>query len=359
MSRLLLALSSTLVCVATIEMYLRLAQPGSVHALDNAAFTRPSQLPGQTWELIPHAGNPHFVGGPVSINEHGLRGPSFELNKTAGTYRILAVGDSVTFGYGVADDAGFARQLGSRLDVPGMQVEVLNAGLPGAGLSYYRESVQRWCSRVDADLVLVNLVLNDIAVYPGTPPQPAPTRAAAAPDLAPVLARSYAYTRGFRYAKSLLYNLGVLDLGNSEGYRFAALAEPTPATEVAWTSSLAVLAQVVDRTAACGAPLVFTVFPLEMQLDPEILSLYRDEMGLDLAADLAEMSPQRRLAAFADERGVPLVDLAPAFSEEPVAKLFLVGGYISRDPVHPSALGHARAAEYLARTLALWGTARP
>lgn len=344
LARLALAAASTLACLLAVEAYLRLVHPGSIDALDTGAFTRRSTRPGQTTELIPHAGNPHFVGGPVSINEHGFRGPSFAVEKPPGTFRVLAVGDSVTFGYGVAEEASFVRILESRLEAPGSRVEVINAGLPGAGLSYQREAIRRWCARLDADLVLANLVLNDVTTYAQDPP------ARSAPP-ANWLDHSYAYTRAFRYGKSLLYNLGVLELGNSEGYRFVALAEPSPAAEAAWTSSLAVLDEVVATTEACGAPLVFTVFPLEMQLDPAVLALYRDEMGLDLAADLSDMAPQRRLSAFAAERGVPLVDLAPAFASRPVSALFLVGGYISRDPVHPSVLGHARVAEHLAVAL--------
>src|SRR6185295_19417304 len=41
---------------------------------------------------------------PVHINAQGTRGPEFQVPKPAGTFRILSLGDSRTFGWGLADE---------------------------------------------------------------------------------------------------------------------------------------------------------------------------------------------------------------------------------------------------------------
>ena len=45
------------------------------------------------------------------INRYGLRGPNIEPKKPEGVFRILALGDSFTFGEGVSDNETFVVQL--------------------------------------------------------------------------------------------------------------------------------------------------------------------------------------------------------------------------------------------------------
>lgn len=67
--------------------------------------------------------------GQYTINSHGYRGPEFDLGKKPGVVRVVCLGESNTFGLGVADDAVWPRQLESRLnaiDPQRRQWEVLN-----------------------------------------------------------------------------------------------------------------------------------------------------------------------------------------------------------------------------------------
>jgi hypothetical protein len=64
-----------------------------------------------------------------STNRQGLRmGYDLAIPKPAGRERILLVGDSFTFGYGVEQDETFAARLQERLDPTRARVEVINAG---------------------------------------------------------------------------------------------------------------------------------------------------------------------------------------------------------------------------------------
>jgi lysophospholipase L1-like esterase len=105
-----------------------------------------------------------------------------------------------------------------------------------------------------------------------------------------------------------------------------------------------VLDRTVEAARECGAPLVVAVFPLEVQLSEAALARYREGIGVPLAATATDLAPQRVLGEWAASRGVPFVDLTPAFQQDDPGSLFLRDAYVSLDPVHPSALGHARAA---------------
>ena len=47
----------------------------------------------------------------VHINAQGTRGPEFPMEKPAGTFRILSLGDSRTFGWGLADEETYSRKV--------------------------------------------------------------------------------------------------------------------------------------------------------------------------------------------------------------------------------------------------------
>jgi hypothetical protein len=103
-------------------------------------------------------------GVVMTINALGLRGEAVTAAKPAGTYRILGIGDSFTFGYGVKDDDTFLHRLQVHLnaDLPGpTRYQVLNAGVGGYNTKHevlYLE--HRWLA-LDPDLVLIIFYIND------------------------------------------------------------------------------------------------------------------------------------------------------------------------------------------------------
>lgn len=66
------------------------------------------------------------------INDRGFRGPDFAPRKPPGTFRIICMGASSTFGYRNYDDDTYPARLQQRFDRrPGpLRVEVINAGVP-------------------------------------------------------------------------------------------------------------------------------------------------------------------------------------------------------------------------------------
>jgi hypothetical protein len=71
----------------------------------------------------------------ANINSHGLRDEEFSLAKPADRFRILALGDSFTYGHGVRSEETYVKQLEAMLNHKlgnrGIRYEVLNAGVPG------------------------------------------------------------------------------------------------------------------------------------------------------------------------------------------------------------------------------------
>ena len=115
--------------------------------------------PTRGWALAPGLrAVPAFAGRAVSSNSLGLRGRREPgVPKPAGVRRILAFGDSFTFGEDVGDEETFCHRLGRLL--PG--VEVLNFGVRGYGhdqmLLYLREAAARY----QPDVVLLGYVTDD------------------------------------------------------------------------------------------------------------------------------------------------------------------------------------------------------
>ena len=90
------------------------------------------------WRLQPGAQIP---GCADAMTADGYRGPRGLTPKPPGTKRVLCLGDSCVFGFGVEEDATFASRLGRWLPwATGTPWEVLNAGVPG----YTTYQLDRW-----------------------------------------------------------------------------------------------------------------------------------------------------------------------------------------------------------------------
>jgi len=112
------------------------------------------------WEAV-HATEEFEV--TVHTNALGLRGAPARTEKAPGTFRILVLGDSFAFGFGVADDEAFPAVLGRLLPPPpGFErVEVLNAGVAGWSADQYWLFLEARGFALAPDLVLLAPTEND------------------------------------------------------------------------------------------------------------------------------------------------------------------------------------------------------
>ncbi len=121
-----------------------------------------SENPEIGHEHTPGTGG-HFMGVDVVINSHGLRDVEHELDKPDGTIRILMLGDSLTFGWGVAQEETLSRRLEKSLNAadPALPVEVINTGVGNYNTSQETEYFLTKGFKYDPDIVILNYFIND------------------------------------------------------------------------------------------------------------------------------------------------------------------------------------------------------
>lgn len=129
---------------------------------------RPSPMAG--WDLIPGASAVANTGAIYRINSRGCRDIEFSAEKPDGVFRILALGDSFTFGMGVESEATYPKQLEQILRGKGYSVEVINCAVIGYDMWQYTVALEEKVLAYHPDLITLGVFVNDlVASYP--PPE--------------------------------------------------------------------------------------------------------------------------------------------------------------------------------------------
>ncbi|HBP17590.1 MAG TPA: hypothetical protein DEA08_07345 [Planctomycetes bacterium] len=122
-----------------------------------------SEPPPVSWELLPnYVGQYHQQTTPVKVttNELAMRDPPLTDARRGAKRRVLLLGDSVTFGRGVADEDTFARRLEEVL--PGSAV--FNAGVSGYDTRQELHRLLRVGPEIKPHLVVLGWYRNDVIV---------------------------------------------------------------------------------------------------------------------------------------------------------------------------------------------------
>lgn len=100
----------------------------------------------------------------VKTNSNGLRDREFSYDKPKDTIRILVLGDSLTFGYGVKIEKTYPKLLEGKFRSKFLEkkIEVINAGIPGWGTSQERDYLKIEGIKFNPDLILVGFYFNDV-----------------------------------------------------------------------------------------------------------------------------------------------------------------------------------------------------
>ena len=110
-------------------------------------------------ELVgPHA--PYFV----EHDARGYRQPERSWDKPPGVKRVLVLGDSLVYGWGVARAERFSDQLERALVERGLAVEVWNLGIPGYSVDQYLWTYELHGRALAPDVVIACLVMNDVPI---------------------------------------------------------------------------------------------------------------------------------------------------------------------------------------------------
>lgn len=105
----------------------------------------------------------HFMGVDVQINSQGLRDVEHKIQKPADTMRILMLGDSLTFGWGVALEETLSRRLENSLNSAQdkLKIEVVNTGVGNYNTAQETEYFLTKGYEYDPDIVILNYFIND------------------------------------------------------------------------------------------------------------------------------------------------------------------------------------------------------
>ncbi|MBD3403408.1 hypothetical protein GF420_10970 [candidate division GN15 bacterium] len=97
-----------------------------------------------------------FEGKTYRINSDGMRGP--EITRPKMRPRILAIGNSCTFGWGVTEDSIYIRRIETAFDG---RYEVINAAIPGYTSLQGKRFLQDELIRLEPEILLVLFAWND------------------------------------------------------------------------------------------------------------------------------------------------------------------------------------------------------
>ena len=107
-----------------------------------------------------------FAGVPVKINDLGFRDTrEYALAKPPGSFRILVLGDSVTFGHGAVYETTYPYLLEQRLKTWRADInwQVWNLGVPGYNTADELAYLKEVGGRYDPDMVVVGFFPNDLS----------------------------------------------------------------------------------------------------------------------------------------------------------------------------------------------------
>ena len=133
-------------------------------------FMSESENPAFNIELVP--GHEQIFDGfglcipytSVKINSHGFRDYEYPVEKPDNTFRIVVVGDSITFGQGVELNQTYSKVLEKSLNEMNddKNYEVLNFGSPGYNIAEKVELLRIKAMKFSPDLVIFQYLGDDI-----------------------------------------------------------------------------------------------------------------------------------------------------------------------------------------------------
>lgn len=183
------------VLVATIAFGISAASCISVLYAAEFLFSPYRQLPADGMVNGVH----YTWGHRVHNNRFGFREREFVTPKPAGVFRVMVLGDSFTWGIGLATHERYTDIAEDVLEeiAPEAGFEVLNFGIPGLATWQERDLLVRWAPSVDPDLIVVGFSANDIQPVDGVSAREAPWQTTPG--------RLYARTLGLMRAAGLPY----------------------------------------------------------------------------------------------------------------------------------------------------------
>jgi len=305
------------------------------------------------WELVPGASGIGKFGESYKINSVGFRNTENALKKTPGTYRIMVIGDSFTFGQSVNLEEAYPKQLERILKLENISCEVINCGTIGYNMWQYFEVLKRKVLLYSPDVVVLGLFLNDISesiapnkkskTWKGSNPFERKRMSGLMSqfslshllsNLNYLLESKYRYRRGYAYLQGIEKRQKIFTGPKGKWYRIGyGKLEKEKYTEFRET-----LEKFILTSRSAGTQVIGLMIPDAGQLhDPDKQAINRFFAHTHL------------------EFGVPFIDVTPRFEMEKDPESL----YLFPIDAHTSMKGHRLIAEAIAECIQEFGLFSP
>ena len=310
-------------------------------------------------------------GHPYDFDSKGFRGPLPRIEKKKREFRVLALGDSTTFGTGVASEAVWPRRLEEKLKVrSGRPVSVINGALEGAAFRDLVYTYDRTWVDYKPDWVVVAVYANMVADAwirrnaPDRPPWNGRFEYASTHSTVPLKTRLNRLLHRVCLPSALLmtmhtfcFQLGLqghhLDPSDPKGFYLAYGWKqgdiPGDLPLKAWDVLEGEILRMKEKTAARGSRLLLTFLPCRFSLSDRWTD--NDQA---FPKDRFTMDPVEKTRRICRSLGIPFVNVLSALRKRR-AKLEAAGisapMYILGDYGHLNDEGHLAVADALAAFL--------
>jgi lysophospholipase L1-like esterase len=263
------------------------------------------------------------------INELGVRGASVDTSRPT----ILVVGDSFTFGSGVADDETFSARLGQWF---GPDTTVVNGGQPGYGVSQMATTLRRLGDVLRPRLVIVVIWQGDFLRQPLDASERA--RFIRRQQFSQIAKTSVLVTHLYRRVERLMLSTGqgslVFRVGEGDWDSKSGAEAVLKAHLTGMRADASRLLAMHEEARRYGKGLLLVLWPKE---DFAHLPEAEQELAQHLTSELD---------AFGREHGIPFISVQPAMQRVASKAKLLIP-----DDWHPTPLAHCLAAERIAEKL--------
>lgn len=274
---------------------------------------------------------------PVVTNSYGLRDHEFSAVPGSGVVRILCLGDSLTFGDGVAAEDTYAKQLEARLGREDkIKYEVINAGVPSYDTWQEVAYFEKWGGKLKPNTVVIGFYANDVVPKPERIEVPLTgdgtlRRQGFGGVLPDFVVHLLKRSRLLLFLRDRVGKISNLISPSVQILHQQSLLEGTENnfTERGWEEVDASLKKMVILKKEQGFDLLLVIFPMAEQL----------------LREYPRAQYQARVEAIASKYGIPSIDLLDSFKQE--FKGF--GSMFIEWDGHPGPNAYRIAAEEIAR----------
>ena len=260
------------------------------------------------------------------INRYGLRGENVKPKKPEGVFRILALGDSFTFGEGVADNETFVVQLEKILNAEqntkaGCRYQTINAGVSGYNTSDEVTYLKNRWLMFEPDIVLLNFYLNDAYDESQFGAFISGVGVSTSFERYKLISNSRFIQWAIKMWKRWRISQCVTEIYNSQ------FSDQPQLSGHDWNDAKQAITQAVELTSIRNIRLVLVIFP----------ELY------ELTEDYPFKHIHERVYQFAKSLGIPTLDLLEIFLSHEADTL-----WVHATDHHPNAYAHKIAAHAIA-----------